>query len=169
MRRRKIAAGFGQSPRACLNTPMIEAMQQRVRKRWRPLKRHGKRRISACWRHHRVICVFSNEAPKETACDSDWRKCANNEQLVNNYSRWTSVKVECKREADSQARYKTDWPWLPFGTFIKGNEYVTSGTAIAIEPDAQFQNGFGAMVRSRVICTYDLRAQHVISVDISPR
>ena len=28
-------------------------------------------------------------------------------------------------------------------------DYVTSGIAIAIEPDAQFQNGFGAMVRSR--------------------
>ena|ERR1035437_6106157 len=44
-----------------------------------------------------LFVFFSNEAPKETACDSDWRKCADNEQLVNNYSRWTSVKVECKR------------------------------------------------------------------------
>jgi hypothetical protein len=79
------------------------------------------------------------------------------------------VQFECKQEADKQARYKTEWPSIPFGAFLKGKQYVTSGTAIAIEPDAQFQNGFGAMVRSRVTCTYDLQAQRVMSVDISAR
>jgi hypothetical protein len=62
-----------------------------------------------------------------------------------------------------------EWPWIPFGSFIDGTSYVNSGTAEAIERDAQFQNGFGAMVHSRVTCLYDLAAAKVISVAISPR
>jgi hypothetical protein len=108
-------------------------------------------------------------SPKEPGCRTDWTKCANDAELVDKYSGWTRVETECKSEADSRARYKTVWPPVPFGTFLKGNENVTSGIVVAIESDAQFQNGFGAMVRSRVACTYDLRAQRVISVDISER
>ena len=112
------------------------------------------------------------EAPT-SLCRSDWTKCADNEDLANHYSRWVNVKVECKMEANARARYgKPDWgPLLypDFGTFLTGTNYVSSGIAVAIEPDAQFQNGFGAMVHSRVTCTYDLRAGRVINVDISPR
>lgn len=115
-----------------------------------------------------VLAVMYAESP-DTKCSSDWTKCADNEQLVKKYSRWTDVQFECKQEADKQAKYKTEWSSIPFDTFLKGNQYVTSGTAIAIEPDAQFQNGFGAMVRSRVTCTYDLKAQRVINVEIAPR
>ena len=69
-------------------------------------------------------------------------------------------------EANNQARYSDPtWPWLSFGSFYGGKEYVTSGIAIVIEPDAKFQNGFGAMVGSRVMCTYDFRNEKVISVN----
>jgi len=107
---------------------------------------------------------------QKTVCRSDWNKCANNEQLVNNYKDWTLAQVKCKQAANEEARYGDPvWPWLPFGSFYPGKDYVTSGIAVAIEPNAQFQNGFGAMVHSRVICTYDLRAQRVIRIDIVPR
>ena len=42
-----------------------------------------------------------------------------------------------------------------------------SGLVVAIEPDAKFQNAVGTMVRSRVACTYDLRAQRVVNVVVS--
>jgi hypothetical protein len=104
------------------------------------------------------------------SCQTDWTKCADNEQLVNSYKDWSLAQVKCKREANNQVRYGSPvWPWLSFSTFHTGNDYVTSGIAIAIEPDAQFQNGFGAMVHSRVICTYDLRTKLVVEVSISPR
>jgi len=103
-------------------------------------------------------------------CHSDWSKCKDNDELANNYSPWMRAKLACKSEANTQVRYGSpEWPWLPFGTFRGGEDYVTSGIAILIEPDAQFQNGFGAMVHSRVECTYDLRAKRVINVDISER
>jgi hypothetical protein len=78
--------------------------------------------------------------------------------------------VRCKRAANDQAKYGSpDWPWLAFSSFYKGKNYVTSGMAVAIEPDAQFSNGFGAKVHSRVTCSYDLRAKRVTDVQILPR
>lgn len=103
-------------------------------------------------------------------CRSDWAQCADNEQLVRNYSRWVNVQTDCQMAAEGQARYGNPvWPWGSFGSFYEGKLYVTSGIAVAVEPDAQFQNGFGAMAHSRVTCAYDLRAQRVITVNISPR
>lgn len=56
---------------------------------------------------------------------------------------------------------------LPFETFIGGSDYVKKGVAIAIENNAQFQNGFGAMVHAKVTCFYDLNAQSVKDVIIT--
>ena len=111
-----------------------------------------------------------NQAAQEGSCHSDWTKCADNEHLVNYYSDWSLVKVMCNQAANDRAKYgNPDWPWFPFGTFFTGNNYVISGIAIAVERDAQFSNGFGAMVHSQVTCRYDLRAKKVTNVDISPR
>lgn len=111
----------------------------------------------------------SNKSPP-SPCASDWIQCADNAELVNNYSKYYEVQSACKREATDQARYGTpSWPWIPFGTFLKGTDYVTSGKVTAIESDAQFQNGFGAMVHSRVTCSYDLRAHKVLWVTIGER
>jgi hypothetical protein len=110
------------------------------------------------------------ETTQEELCRSDWTKCTDNAQLVNNYAGWSQVESDCKEAANNEAQYgNPDWPWIPFGMFYKGKEYVISGIAIAVEPDAQFSNGFGAMVHSRVTCTYDLRGKHVVSVEILPR
>ena len=112
----------------------------------------------------------STTTAQNDSCRSDWIKCADNEQLVNQYSDWSLVEVRCKSAANDQAKYGSpDWPWLAFGSFYKGHNYVTSGIAVAIEPDAQFSNGFGAKVHSRVTCTYDLGAKRVTDVSISPR
>ncbi len=121
-----------------------------------------------------LVAIFSesenNPEPKIGTCESDWTKCTNNEQLANNYSGWEHMRSACKTEANDRAKYGTPvWPWPAFGHFFRGNNYVTSGIAVAVEPDAQFQNGFGAMVRSRVVCTYDLRTNRVVDVVITER
>jgi hypothetical protein len=103
-------------------------------------------------------------------CHLDWSNCKNNEELVKNYTLLGEAKSSCKSEAKAQSHYgRTDWPWFPFETFIRGEDYVTSGIAVLIEPDAQIQNQSGAMVHSRVRCSYDLRAKRVMGVDISER
>ena len=102
-------------------------------------------------------------------CRSDWNKCADNAQLANNNLGYARAQRECKSEATERARYGTPvWLWFSFSTFYKGKEYTTTGTAILIEPDAQFSNAFGAMAHSTVICTYDLRTERVINIDVSP-
>jgi hypothetical protein len=107
---------------------------------------------------------------QDESCRYDWKKCTDNGQLVNHYSDWTHVQVECKHAANDQAKYgNPEWPWGAFGSFYKGDNYITSGIAVAVEPDAQFSNGFGAMVHSRVTCRYDLGAKLVTDVLISPR
>jgi hypothetical protein len=118
-----------------------------------------------------AVTQLGNATTEQNAsCRADWIKCADNEQLVNQYSAWSRVQVECEMAANDQAKYGSpDWPRHYFGSFYKGNNYVTSGVAVAIEPDAQFSNGYGAMVHSRVTCTYDLRTKQVSDVDISPR
>ncbi|HWI27238.1 MAG TPA: hypothetical protein VN668_09735 [Stellaceae bacterium] len=108
--------------------------------------------------------------PAQPSCKTDWTQCADNADLVNNYDGWTHVQFECKDAANDHAKYGTPkWPWFAFSTFLKGTNYVTSGIAVAIEKDAQFQNGFGAMVHSEVVCSYDLRAKHVQDVSITAR
>jgi hypothetical protein len=90
---------------------------------------------------------------------------------VNNFDRYVHVKTACKRDAEKNARYGTpQWPgfWQggSFGNFRPGMDYVSTGVVTAIEPDAQFQNGYGAMVHSTVICKYDLAHESVISIDV---
>jgi hypothetical protein len=119
------------------------------------------------------------EEVQKDSCRNDWHQCKDNAQLVNNNSSFADIlydgpNYKCQRAANNMAQYGTPiWPsgWLsyPFGSFYPGTNYITSGRAILIEPDTQFQNMYGAMVHSRVECIYDLRAQRVINVDISPR
>jgi hypothetical protein len=104
-------------------------------------------------------------------CKSDWTRCIDNSDLVNNYLEDHSAQNDCKSEAVKRARYgDPKFPWLYyFDTFYKGDQYPKTGIAILIEKDAQYQNGFGAMVHSEVTCTYDLRAKRVLNIEISPR
>ena len=109
-----------------------------------------------------------SSASDNDSCRSNWAKCQDNTDLVEHYSRWVDIEVACKMEANRRAKYgNPEWPWIPFGTYYKGDTYIKSGTAIAIEKDAQFQNRFGAMVHSTVTCSYDLGAQKVTDIEIA--
>jgi hypothetical protein len=107
---------------------------------------------------------------QKSACRDDWRRCADNAQLVNDWSGWTKVQVDCKLAANDKARFgDPEWPWLPFGSFYKGRDYIDKGKAVAVETDAKFQNGFGAKMRVRVTCFYNLVSAQVEEVLITER
>jgi len=113
---------------------------------------------------------YARYKSQKDACKTNWSSCADNEQLVNDWSDWTKVQVACKFAANDRAKYgDPEWPWLSFSTFLKGSDYVRTGKAIAIEPDAKFKNGFNAQVRVRVVCSYDLKGGRVEDVTISER
>ena len=114
-------------------------------------------------------------APSRTTgpCKDDWRGCSDNEDLVNHYSGYSDAQRRCKEKAMENARYGTPvWPGFfdggAFGSFRKGTDYVSTGVVISIEPDVQFQNGFGAMVHSTARCRYDLNLKAVIAVEVAP-
>jgi hypothetical protein len=110
-------------------------------------------------------------AKNNQSCEKDWTLCKDNSDLVNNFGAYYLVQDDCKEAANKRAKYGTPiWPgfWSggAFGRFQRGTDYVTTGTVLAIEKDAQFQNGFGAMVHSTVYCKYDLKTKTVVNVDI---
>lgn len=118
-----------------------------------------------------VAVVGNSEDDKEKAnptCKSNWHLCSDNADLVNNYTGISLGQIRCEAEAKEQARYGE--PKFPsfeaFGTFYRGDDYVKNGMVTLVEKEAQFQNGFGAMVHSTVICKYDLNAEKVIDVNI---
>jgi hypothetical protein len=122
-----------------------------------------------------VISIKVNGPPRWSAsqapptCKSDWTKCADNRDMANNFDGWFHVKFGCKTAATDRAKYGTpEWPTFFFSSFYPGTNYST-GIVTLIEPDAKFQNGFGAMVHSRVQCEFDLRADKVINVTIAQR
>ena len=113
--------------------------------------------------------VFPKPPPPAPSCKSDFTKCADIRDMANNYGGWSHGEFECKWEADKLAKYGTpEWSWMTFTKFYNGNDPAT-GTATLIDDDVKFQNGFGAMVHSRVECQYDFRAKKVINVNISAK
>jgi hypothetical protein len=106
--------------------------------------------------------------PKNEMWEADWTKCANNAEVVHSYKGWVDVQVACRIGAIEAAKYSTPtWPFVPFQSFNEGKAYVESGLVVAIEPDAKFPSATGTLVRSRVTCTYDLRARRVVNVAVS--
>ncbi len=102
-------------------------------------------------------------------CKKDWHACKDNADVVNTYEGWSMVQVRCKDSAKESAKYGTpDFPWFSFGTFNRGEDYVKTGIATSIEKDAQFSNGFGAMVHTRIVCRYDLNKGTVLNVTAQP-
>jgi len=103
-----------------------------------------------------------------SSCQTGWANCKDNRDLVEHYSEMPAAIAACRAMADSRSKYGTpEWPWLKFGQFKAGDDFPKTGLITIIEPEAKFQNGFGAMERVTVGCLYDLRSRHVIDVGIS--
>jgi hypothetical protein len=116
-----------------------------------------------------VIGSYQDGGNKTPSCKSDWHLCSDNADLINNFGDITRGQAYCKIEAEKLAKYGTPkWPWLAFSTFHRGSDYVKTGIAVLLEKDAQFQNGFGAMVHSTVTCRYDLNRQEVLDANVAP-
>jgi hypothetical protein len=105
------------------------------------------------------------------SCSANWKNCADNSDLANNYSHYFDAQYACKKAAENAAKYgNVEWPsYSYFGTFLKGDDYPKTGKVILIEKDAGLKNVFNATVRSRVTCQYDFNEKKAIVVDVSDR
>ena len=110
-----------------------------------------------------TVAQFRDYKSKIKFCKNDWKKCVDNGMLINNYSGMSDVKSYCKVEANSRAQYGSpEWGWSNFGTYFVGNNYVKTGIIKIQDNNVKFQNGFGAMKKSRVTCEFDLKSNSVI-------
>ncbi|GCE79378.1 hypothetical protein [Komagataeibacter oboediens] len=105
-------------------------------------------------------------------CADDFHACKDNEELVNKYNKIYRGQAACKTKADGAAEYGSpQWPgfWSggAFGSFRMGDDAPKTGLITLVEPNAQFQNGFGAMVHSTVTCVYDLNNDVVRDIQIT--
>jgi hypothetical protein len=94
--------------------------------------------------------------------------------LVENFGGMTTVKACCEMAAEAAAKYGTptlrkNWLYPSFGKYYDGDHYVKTGVVIEVEPNAQYQNAFGAMANSTVTCSYDLHQGKVIGLEVTPK
>jgi len=98
-------------------------------------------------------------------CQTNWRQCRDNADIVNNWNGMGAARSSCRIEAASRARYGTpEWPSYPFGRYATGTSAKDSGTIWLTETAAKFSNGFGAMRSTTVRCKYDLGGKDVADV-----
>jgi hypothetical protein len=114
-----------------------------------------------------VITIIRKDAPIPAAyvppvppptCETDWRLCSDNEQLMSKWRGLSGAQRACKEEANKLVRFgEPKWPFYYFQTYYPGGpSYVSTGKLIIVEKGAQFQNGFGAMEHVTLGCTFDL-------------
>lgn len=113
------------------------------------------------------VAQYRSYKGKVKFCKKDWKQCVDNAMLINEYSGMYKVKAGCKVEANTRAKYgKPDWSWASFGIYYKGKNYVDTGLVEVVDNTVKFQNGFGAMKKSRVSCVYDLKNNRVTALSI---
>ena len=112
--------------------------------------------------------VNREEKANRTGCEYFWEQCKDNTEFMNvNQSILTRIQVDCKFEANDLAKFGTpEWPWVPFGSYYNDDSIKNDATITLVESDVKFSNGFGAMVKSEVYCTYDLKNDEIIYLDI---
>jgi len=114
-----------------------------------------------------VILAGCSGDDDETECVSDWSKCADNKDLISNYDGMIDATTDCQIAAEKLAKYgDPEWDWSRFGKYYDGKDYVNTGKIIIVDNRVKFQNGFGAMKKSTVECSYDLKSEKVLNIDI---
>ena len=147
-------------PQAQYFVPM-HALPQPRRSRWR-----GVLVLSAVAVIAIGIWDFSNFRAelKNPTCRSDFSKCKDNEDLVNNYrgADHLSLSSRCRNEAKKINRFgEPSLPTGSFGWYTTGDSYLKSGMVRLQEREGRFANQFGAMVKSKATCIIDLASGYV--------
>lgn len=95
-------------------------------------------------------------------CKKDWRQCADNSMLINNFQGMPKAKAACQIAAEKLAKFgDPQWDWAKFGTYFEGSNYISKGVIRIQDPNVKFQNGFGAWRRTTIECFYDLKTETV--------
>jgi hypothetical protein len=102
-------------------------------------------------------------------CKTDYKQCMTVEMLVKNFRGLSAAMRQCEERTRDIARWSFRFANSPAFTGYYNSEYemkqiLTEGTMRLWDDSAEFQNGFGAWKRQRVICFYDLQKSRAIMV-----
>jgi hypothetical protein len=94
-------------------------------------------------------------------CSSDWRKCRDNSQLVNESGVLAQVASSCQTAAGYTGRYGAPSIsfWSSFGHYRDGDDYIKTGIVQVGEPRAEYKNQFGGTTVIDVECYYNLNCK----------
>lgn len=108
------------------------------------------------------------EEAAANSCERNWKKCKDNEDLVNNYRAMTGLQIKCQYAVDAAAKYgEPEWGgWLsiPFSTYVTGDSSLKDGVIILIDEEVKMQNSFGTYSRSEPRCTVDLDTGEIVDL-----
>ncbi len=95
-------------------------------------------------------------------------RCSDNAALATQNADWRNVPGLCKKVTETQLQYGTpQWSRTPFATTLPGRIYITSGKAVAIDPDVQFVSA-DRILQAKIVCEYDLKLRTVTSLYVLP-
>lgn len=103
------------------------------------------------------------------ACRTDYTRCLSVKMLIETYRGMAAARKSCEERTADIAKWSFRFTSTPAYTTYYNSEYElkqiqTEGTLRLLEPDAEFQNGFGAWRRQRLVCYYDLKKSRAIMV-----
>tara|TARA_B110000908_G_C10078327_1_gene368374 strand:- start:165 stop:704 length:540 start_codon:yes stop_codon:yes gene_type:complete len=101
---------------------------------------------------------------REKSCVYNWKACEDNEDLVNNYEKYSEIPDACRVRAMGLAKYDTSWGLSWFTTYYEGDTYIVDGNVTLVERGAKFENGFGAKKSVNLKCYYSLEQSAVTTV-----
>ena len=95
------------------------------------------------------------------ACSKNYKVCKDNADIMN-LNTEVSVKSvsRCKLAAEEKAISTIDWGgWLTanFSSFIPGDSGIKENKIIAIDNVAMYQNQFGAKIKKKTTCLFNLK------------
>jgi hypothetical protein len=105
------------------------------------------------------------------SCATDWMMCRDNADLVNNSSKTGDARRACIDAVDKAAQHGapkwcSGWLCEDFANYLTGTNAPDDGLITLIDNHLQMQNGLGVWVPSIVYCTYNIKAEKVVSLNI---
>ena len=117
----------------------------------------------------RVAAELEAYEAAHPTCRTNWRVCTNNSDLMEHSQAASIISSVCQTAANEAARYgKPEWSWVPFGSYLRGQDYPRTGIITVIDERVKFQNGFGVYGASRAVCVYDMQSRTIVNLSIDP-
>jgi hypothetical protein len=108
----------------------------------------------------------------EANCAENWMMCRDNADLVNYSSKADAARRACIAAVNGAGQYGhpkwcSGWLCEDFASYRRGVDAPDEGLITLIDNHVQVLNSSGAWVHSTAYCTYNIRTEKVIALNIN--